>query len=220
MADCAADDRNWLRTRWLALAAALSADDAAANTVWDALTLRYCEPHRAYHNLSHIEALLCLADEERAHIKRPEIVALAIWFHDVVHDPRSHDNEQRSAAWARDAMKAIRLDEDLIAPVEQCILATHRHEVPSPHTEDLPLFLDLDLAILGAPEHVYRRYSEGVRIEYGWVPEPEYRAGRAGVLRRFLARPALFFTPAMAARYESRARHNIALELRELGQEI
>lgn len=211
-----AENQSWLRARWQALMTLLATDRAAADAVWDVLVKHYSEPHRAYHNLSHIMELLRHVDAERMHVKHPEIIELAIWFHDVIYDTRSHDNEVCSASWARHAMQTMRIDTDVIRPVEQCILATQRHELPPAYFEDLPLFLDLDLAILGAQEECYRRYSQAIRAEYDWVPEHAYRPGRMEILKRFIARPSLFFTPEMVARLEARARQNIEWELQEL----
>ncbi|HZW13101.1 MAG TPA: hypothetical protein VFF81_07920 [Noviherbaspirillum sp.] len=215
----ASADIGLLRSRWLALVQPLAKESTSPVAVIDALVRHYSEPHRAYHNLSHIATLLVLADDLRSHFTHPAVVELAIWFHDVIYDTRASDNEPRSAAFARDSMRAMQFGEDVITSVEQCILATQRHEVPSQAVPDLPLFLDLDLSILGVPERAYRCYSQAIRKEYCWVPDDEYRVGRAAVLKRFLARPRLFFTNLMADRYEEAARHNIALELRELGQE-
>ncbi len=213
---CTATDQDWLRGRWLALTSALASGRAAADAAWDSLVQRYQEPHRAYHNLSHIMALLRVAKVQHCHIERPEVVELAIWFHDVIYDTHQTDNELRSAAWAREAMRSMGIVPELITAVEQCILATQQHEVPPQHAPDLPIFLDLDLAILGAPPELYLRYSQAIRAEYSWVNEDDYRKGRADVLRRFLARPALYFTPPMVERYEAAARHNIEQELSTL----
>lgn len=211
-----AENQSWLRARWQALATHLAADRGAADATWDALLRHYSEPQRAYHNLSHVMALLRHADVERAYIHRPELVELAIWFHDVIYDSRASDNEVRSAAWARHAMQAMHIDPSIIDAVERCILATRAHETGSAPVADLPLFLDLDLAILGAPTEIYHRYSQAVRAEYDWVPAQAYRSGRAEILKRFLERPTLFYTPEMAARFEERARQNIGWELQEL----
>lgn len=211
------ENHSWLRARWQALMTRLGSDRSAADAAWDALVRHYSESHRAYHNLSHVMALLRQADSERAHIARHEIVELAIWFHDVIYDPHAHDNELRSATWARHALQAMRIDMDVVKGVEQCILATERHELPAQHVADLPLFLDLDLAILASGEENYRRYSQVIRAEYSWVPEQAYRAARAEILKRFIARPVLYYTPEMAERYEARARKNIEWELQELG---
>jgi predicted metal-dependent HD superfamily phosphohydrolase len=215
MTAISADDQNWLKAKWQVLTDSLAAEKAASNATWDGLVRDYSEPHRAYHNLSHIMAMLRHADACRDHIRSAVTVEFAIWFHDVIYDTRAKDNEQRSAAFARDAMRRMGIVDKLIASVEACILATQKHE-PAPGVPDLPLFLDLDLAILGTPEAVYRQYSEAIRTEYNWVLGPAYRLGRGKVLKRFAQRPALFFTSMMAARFEAQARHNLAWEIQEL----
>jgi predicted metal-dependent HD superfamily phosphohydrolase len=205
---CSAYHENWLRTKWQALTESIAVDKAASDAALEMLVRRYSEPHRAYHNLSHITALLRHADANREFIDNPAAVEFAIWFHDAIYDTRAKDNEERSAVFARDAMQGMGIDDSVIAPVERCILATQKHELIS-GVPDLPLFLDLDLAILGAPDGLYRQYSEAIRAEYNWVPGPVYRLGRPEVLKRFARRPTLFFTAAMAARFEAQARRNL-----------
>jgi predicted metal-dependent HD superfamily phosphohydrolase len=100
--------------------------------------------------------------------------------------------------------------------VMECIAATEQHEITSSRIADLPLFLDIDLAILGAKEEIYQRYSDSIRAEYDWVPIDQYRAGRGNVLRRFLDRSSLFFTAEMAACFEEQARTNLAAELQQI----
>ncbi len=216
MSDHSADLAQRLYARWRELCAPWANDPARVESLWEQLRAHYCEPRRAYHNLAHIAALLQLADRERQQLRHPSVVEFAIWFHDLVYDTRAEDNEQRSAQQARLALQSLAVDADSIAAVEQCILATQRHQAPPSAPPDLPLFLDFDLSILGAPAPVYRRYSRAIRAEYAWVPDAGYRKGRASVLRRFAERPALYFTPQMAARFEAAARRNIETELREL----
>jgi predicted metal-dependent HD superfamily phosphohydrolase len=212
------ENQSWLRAKWQALVNSVHANPDMSDAVWDELIRHYSEPHRAYHNLSHIMFLLRQVDTHRQLINRPETVEFAIWFHDVIYDTRLKDNERRSAEWARRAMVAMLVDERHIPPVMECVAATEKHEVSSPHVADLPLFLDMDLAILGAREPVYREYSEVIRAEYSWVPVEEYRLKRGKFLQRLLDRPALYFTPAMAAKLEYQARQNLQSELRELVQ--
>lgn len=201
--------------KWQSLAYPAAQDCTAADATWNTFAEQYSEPRRAYHSLSHIRALLKHAEAMQAYMHRRDLVEFAIWFHDVVYDTRAKDNEARSAEWARTAMQQMGVDASLIPLVEQCILATHRHEIIAPEIADLPLFLDLDLAILGSDESTYRRYSQAIREEYDWVPERDYVAGRTAVLKNFLARPVLFYTSCLAG-LESRARHNIESEIREL----
>jgi predicted metal-dependent HD superfamily phosphohydrolase len=212
------ENQSWLRAKWQALVNSVHANPDMSDAVWDELIRHYSEPQRSYHNLSHIMFLLRQVDTHRQLINRPETVEFSIWFHDVIYDTHLKDNERRSAEWARRAMVAMLVDERHIPPVMECVAATEKHELPSSHVPDLPLFLDMDLSILGAKEPVYKQYSEVIRAEYSWVPINEYRLARGKFLQGMLDRPALYFTPAMAVNLEYQARQNLQSELRELAQ--
>jgi predicted metal-dependent HD superfamily phosphohydrolase len=84
---------------------------------------------------------------------------------------------------------------------------------PAASDADLAFLLDIDLSILASPPDAYREYVAAVRREYGHVPEDQFRAGRARVLRHFLDRPALYITPSLHAVWENAARSNLAAEL-------
>lgn len=211
-----AADSNWLQLRWQDLTSRHAGDAEAARRVGAELLARYAEPQRRYHGLGHVEALLRLLEGELTLVHEHATVAYAIWFHDAVYDPRAHDNEEQSAALARRAMQEMALPRSLIDAVETCVLATRGHQLTSGDVVDLPVFLDLDLSILAAPEPDYENYRRQIRAEYEWVPEPVYRNGRARLLAAFLERPRLYFTPALAARWEECARSNMARELQEL----
>ena len=102
------------------------------------------------------------------------------------------------------------------------IRATATHTVPeglsAQDTEDLALFLDMDLSILGAPEPIYDRYEQDIRAEYAFVPEEAYRAGRGAILTGFLSRPRLYFTDIAHAEWDASARSNLARAVRALEQ--
>src|SRR5260370_29742939 len=118
------------------------------------LVSAYTAPDRHYHDLRHIEALLGLADACAGAITDRDAVEAAIWFHDAVYDTRRSDNEERSAALAM-ARLAGTTNEGRIAPIAAMIRATAGHAMPdftdAPARRDCPLFLDMDLAILGSP---------------------------------------------------------------------
>ena len=76
------------------------------------------------------------------------------------------------------------------------------------------MLMDVD----GASRHRYRRYAADIRKEYDWVPDAEYRTGRAAVLEHFLARPRLFWTDAMHEECDDRARENLRDELEQLSE--
>src|SRR5689334_5356320 len=67
---------------------------------FERLRTAYREPHRHYHNLSHIADMLDVIDRLHALTPNPHIVRLAVWYHDAIYDPRDKYNEERSAALA------------------------------------------------------------------------------------------------------------------------
>jgi predicted metal-dependent HD superfamily phosphohydrolase len=78
------------------------------------------------------------------------------------------------------------------------------------------LLADIDLSILGRAKEVFDAYEASIRLEYAWVSDPAFRAGRARVLGSFLARPRLFATPYFHERFETTARENLARSLAAL----
>jgi predicted metal-dependent HD superfamily phosphohydrolase len=70
--------------------------------------------------------------------------------------------------------------------------------------------------VLGSDPAAYQAYVTGVRAEYGHVTDADWRAGRAALLRRFIARPAIYATKTARDRWERRARANLVAELATL----
>lgn len=180
------------------------------------LTKLYEAADRHYHGLRHIEALLALLEGHRQAFADPEAVEVAIWFHDAIYDSRRKDNEAASAELAADRLRG-HVDDARLARIVDMIEATATHQVPDFEHEaarqDAALFLDMDLSILGAPANAFDAYEAAVRREYGWVSEAGWRAGRAAVLRNFLARPRIFHTDIFARLFEARARANMERSL-------
>ncbi|MFB9990642.1 phosphohydrolase [Deinococcus oregonensis] len=164
----------------------------------------YAEAHRAYHNAEHVRAVLHALGSRQ--VLTPT-VALAVWGHDLIYDPRRHDNEQQSAdvfdGWlAEQGARA-----DLRAEIHALILAT-RHAAPAAtHTE--ALLIDADLSILGAEAEAFAAYNAAIRREYQHVPGVLYRIGRKKILRGFLERDQIFTTPEFTG-LEDQARVNLA----------
>ena len=185
-------------------------DDGPAPEELAALRARHAG--RAYHGWAHVEALLGLLGEAAGAVRDPAAVRLAILFHDAVYDPRRTDNERSSAALLR-ARMAGRVAPARLDAAEAMVLATERHELPDGLPDavasDARHFLDMDLAILGAPEDAFDAYDRAIRAEYAHVPEATFRAGRAAVLRGLRARAPIFLTPLFRARFEAPARRNL-----------
>ncbi|MEY4766602.1 MAG: hypothetical protein RI907_3275 [Pseudomonadota bacterium] len=172
----------------------------------------YAQPHRAYHNAVHVRALLAHADRHADLVHDLLAVKLAAWFHDAVYDPASQDNEELSAQLAERTLAEWGCEPARVASVASKVRATAAHAWTD-GDPDTALFLDFDLSVLAAPPAVYDAYARQIAAEYAWVPPEAYRAGRAGVLQRFLARPQLYFTERLRAQWETQARANLAREL-------
>ena len=196
-----------LASRWNQLCQNAGLDGRAA---WTAIADSYGGPGRAYHNLRHIADCLDLLDEYAGLAADPVAVAFAIWFHDIVYDPRAADNEERSAAAAAEFLAPTPLGPEVV----DLVLAT-RHGTFA-LSADAALICDIDLSILGRPPAQYAAYAEAIRLEYAWVPPPQYAEGRSRVLGGFLERPQIFTHREFRQRFGAQAKVNLAWELREL----
>ena len=67
----------------------------------------------------------------------------------------------------------------------------------------------MDLAILGSSAETFDAYERAVRLEYCWVPDEAWIAGRSKVLRKLLARPFIYATPQFRLSHEAAARSNL-----------
>lgn len=172
------------------------------------------EPQRHYHTLQHLQECLDHLEGARERALHPGEASLALWFHDAVYDPRRHDNEQRSAEWARECLLASGADDTCADRVHALVMATRHDAVPV--AGDAPLVVAIDLAILGAPRERFDEYERQVRLEYGHVEDEAYRAGRGRILRALLGRPAIYSTPLFRDRFEAAARANLARSLAHL----
>lgn len=199
---------------WRRLWTALGAQSVNGG-LFNQLVRAYGEPHRHYHTLQHLRECLAYAEASASLARRPEEVALALWFHDAVYDPRRDDNEARSADWAHASVLAAGCDPAVAERVRALVLATATHEAAGGDA-DSRVLLDIDLAILGAPAERFAEYERQVRAEYAHVPEPDFRAGRARLLAGLLARPRLYATAPFHDALEARARANIAASLAAL----
>ncbi|PZG05283.1 metal-dependent phosphohydrolase, partial [Micromonospora craterilacus] len=168
-------------------------DPAAVDAAGNELVERWREPHRHYHTIEHLTAVLDVVDRYASTASRPDLVRLAAWCHDAVYDPRAPGdrNERDSAALAGTLLARAGLPAAEVAEVRRLILLTAGHLV-DPADTDGALLCDADLAILAAPPPGYDRYAAAIRREYAHVPPTDYRAGRTQVLSALLALPALF----------------------------
>jgi predicted metal-dependent HD superfamily phosphohydrolase len=178
------------------------------------LLARYAEPHRHYHTLDHLAAVLSTVTDLAPYADEPDVVRLAAWYHDTVYDPRRADNEERSAELAERELGRAGLTPATAARVAGLVRLTAGHDAPA-GDRDAEVLCDADLAILASPAAGYDRYAAAVRREYAHVGDDAWRLGRAAVLHGLIALPRLFRTPP-ARTGEPAARDNLRRELAAL----
>lgn len=179
------------------------------------LVASYAHPDRGYHDSRHLAEVLARVHELSAHedgFDRMAVV-LAAWFHDSVYDAQP-DAEKRSAAWAAEALPTL-VEPALVDEVVRLVLVTEQHR-PADDDANGCVLTDADLAILAAPAERYAEYVAAVRREYAAVPDADFAAGRAAILRDLLAKPHLFHTPYAREHWEAAARANVEAELAHL----
>lgn len=188
---------------------------AEAEELFKKLTKEYQSENRKYHNLEHIEKMLSFLRLYNHEIKDNIGLKLAVYFHDVIYNTKAKDDEEQSAQYAQSHLTQLGISGDTIAHIMALILATSKHEVIEDDT-DSAIFLDADLAILGANKEDYDEYATKIRREYFWLSDEEYRIARKKVLQDFLNRPRIYFTEKAVKELELRARENIKREIASL----
>ncbi|HYD88500.1 MAG TPA: hypothetical protein VEA80_13575 [Vitreimonas sp.] len=195
-----------LLQRWRALAG------PGADALGEALIRAWDEPQRRYHDQSHLIWLLDEADRRAALLRDHAFVGYAIWFHDAVYQPGAPDNEKLSAEWAR---ASLAHDPILAERVARAIEMTKMHHEGDAEG-DAALFLDMDIAVLGAPWEAYCAYAAGIRAEYPHINDAAFAAGRGAFLEKQLERPRTFRTDVYENERGETARANMRWEAEEM----
>ncbi len=199
--------------RWQVLCRTLGVGDSGSAEGERILTA-HREPWRHYHDLRHLVECLGLLDSMDDLGPGDRLAAeLALWFHDAVYDPRSDDNEARSAEWSRSWLALI--DPALAERVGALVEMTAGH-LADPVDAAAVAVADADLSILGTPPPRYGEYARAIRREYAHLSDDDFAAGRIRALEALAARDPLYLRTDTRTVREAQARHNIAAELADL----
>ena len=189
--------------------------------LWQDIAMRYNETQRAYHSLQHIRQLFGQFDQIKDKLNEPHIIALALYYHDVIYEPTCVDNELKSAEYAVESLNSY-LSAEQCQHIYTLIMMTASHQIDKnddwldkAKKGDAAYLLDMDLSILGASWSEYQQYAQAIRQEYAYVLDADYRVGRISVLKGLLAHPTLYLTD-YYERLEKQARENIQHEIKIL----
>ncbi|HUP10909.1 MAG TPA: hypothetical protein VM187_01810 [Niastella sp.] len=204
-----------LRSIWQQLTARYCNNSELTAQFYQEIKSKYTSSRRHYHNLHHIAALLRFCEQYAAELKDREVVAFAVFYHDIIYNVLRKDNESRSAQVAVKRLQALQVPAGKIEQVKLYIEATQTHAVTAAvtHISDLKLFLDFDMSILGAEWEAYELYTRQVRKEYRIYPDKLYNPGRKQFLQHCLQAESIFQTPVFKERYEVIAKENVGKEL-------
>lgn len=189
------------------------ANPSKADALWLEIETAYGHKKRFYHTLSHLDHFFNMLISVKNQFKNWDTVIIAIAYHDIVYSAVKSNNEEKSAQTAVERLSKINFPNDQIQFCETLILATKKH---LPAGEEVNLFTDADLSVLGAKREEYQIYSENVRKEYSVFPDLIYNPGRKKVLMHFLAMERIYKTEYFFNQLEDQARKNLEWELNAL----
>ena len=146
----------------------------------------WCESHRHYHNIEHLNDLVSQINEKyesnKIDEKQKELLSLVALFHDIIYEPGRFDNEERSADFFQ-SLCEDKASKDILT-VKIAILDTKEHNCEFPLSE---MFNKLDMSICESNFDRLVEWEKGIGSEY--VPvfgELTYQEGRIGYLESLL----------------------------------
>lgn len=143
-----------------------------------AVLSRYEEPHRHYHNMTHLMTVLEIL--ERTSDMGDDLFLAAV-YHDAVYDPRNSDNEERSADLFKKEAKDARLDKAAVNSIAAMITDTKDHQ---PGSERSRLLCAADLNILEQPLQIQIKYEHNIFREYQYIDYKNYVPERIKTLEK------------------------------------
>lgn len=136
---------------------------------------RYNETHRYWHNLDHIKNMI--NDAKNRNILSDDLF-LAIFFHDIIYNPKANNNEELSAE-----LLCRYVDN---RQIKQAILDTKTHKPTSELSRQLR---DLDLSVLWSDYETFIDFENKIFKEYQFVDYNTYKEKRLEILSYFRVNP-------------------------------
>jgi predicted metal-dependent HD superfamily phosphohydrolase len=176
------------------------------------LEILYSQPHRKYHNLSHITHVLkycrIVQDSYTVNVFDYYFYTLASAFHDAYYDIGSKDNEKRSAdLWRRSVTAQSR--KEFVEPVAEVIEASANHWNPANEnlSEQAKVFLDADIYELASEWELFQHNTENVIAEFrSRFSETEILKGRIAWMDHLLSGGRIYW---LARDRDTAARENL-----------
>ena len=191
------------------------------------LVERWSTPFRRLHNIHHLINVLAHVDELASTTHDPDLLRVAAWYHGLVLNTavdasvNGSDPSQIAHTCSRlthGRLTDLGVSRDVADRVSELIRDMADHVAPVDDV-DAQVLVDADLAALAASPQDYKKYRAMLREEYGSIDDLTFLRARRAVVRRLLARAAVFQSPRGQA-WELRARENLEVELAKLDEAI
>lgn len=152
-------------------------DKYGINADINGLLEKWCEPHRFYHNISHLDDLLQqITTSFRSgdiNEQQKEQLELTAIFHDIVYDAARRDNEEQSAQYFLGLCSNA--DDVVVKDVHTAILDTQTHNDSTPLAT---LFNRYDLSVVEQDFNGLLQWENGIYNEYKVFGDIAYKLGR------------------------------------------
>jgi predicted metal-dependent HD superfamily phosphohydrolase len=200
---------------------------------WEALDAGYTERHRAYHTWEHVAGLLEKLSTFSNLSARSDIIAVSVFWHDVVYRTQNQDGSPRpDYENVRDSCELFRQYTSLSKPdadaVYDLIMATANHlqaraekQYYAGFSGDLDLFLDLDLSSLASPWEKFVEDLARIRTEFSWASEVVFCSIQLQILENFAKDDVRLYRRAETSeKWRDAARANLKRCVTELQKRI
>lgn len=148
---------------------------------------KWQEPHRFYHNISHLDDLIQQIttnfEEGDINEQQKELLLLIALFHDIVYAPTRTDNEEESAKYFLELCRNP--NDSLIQEVYTAILDTKNHENS---TVLATIFNKYDMSVVEQDMEQLMLWEVGIYNEYKVFGDVVYKVGRLQFLETLPAK--------------------------------
>jgi len=180
----------------------------ATDELFNLLAVAYSEPPRQHHTMIHLRECFEFYDSLPLLPGKTARTEMALWFHDSVYKMVPSGNEEESAKWCKYLLMDVGVLEGLATQISNLILADHNVMLTDPEQQVLA---DVDLWILAAPPERFKVYDEvQIRAEYAEVPDEVFYPTRARIMKRFLDKEHIYYTPEIRNQLEDMAKANLS----------
>ena len=180
--------------------------NASPEPVWTELLRHYDGPDRYYHTMRHISHCLEQLDKAKRYLQSPDVVEMALWFHDVICVAGAKDNEKRSAQYFQEIV-GCSFEQSFVEKVSYLIITTMHNATPRDCDERF--IRDIDLSSFALPWDEFLRDSRAIRAEHSETPDDLFFTAKINYLNAMLERPAIYLTDFFYECCEKTARQNI-----------